>query len=249
MSIRVLIVDDEEPARHRLLDLLEFEQDVEVVGESPDGPSAIEDIQRKHPDLLYLDVQMPEMDGFEMLRHIAEAEMPAIVFVTAFNEYALRAFEAKALDYLLKPYSQERFRESLRRARQTLRNAEAFREFNTRLNQVLDRDIEPTIAVRDRDRIRLIRGRDIDWMKADRNYVEVHAQGSEHLVRGPLRVLQARLPTRSFLRIHNSYLVNVSSILELQPWFHGEFRLVLKDGTILKSSRTHSDALRKRFDL
>jgi two-component system LytT family response regulator len=250
--MRALIVDDEPPARARLRHFLEAEPDVELVAECASGPEAVEVIARTAPHVVFLDVQMPVMNGFEVLAALAPGPLPAIIFVTAYDEYALRAFEVHAVDYLLKPYSRERLREALAcaRARSTsaelvglehgllalvdeLRNAHAPRE---------------RIAVRSDGRVFFIAVADIDWVEAAANYVRLHARGESHVLRESMKNMETRLPARSFLRIHRSTIVNIDRIRELQPWFHGEYIVILHDGTKLTVSRAYVDRLHELID-
>ena len=250
MSISALIVDDEAPARKRLRDLLAKEADVDVVAECPDGPSAVDALLEHEPDVLFLDVQMPEMDGFEVLRLVGLDAAPVVVFVTAYDQHALEAFEARALDYLLKPFTGKRFGETLDRVRNTL-GASQHRD-------QLRRDLEgligssPTtierIPVRVGARIRFVSVEDIDWIEGDGNYVRLHASGQQHRIRGTLKRLAVKLAPQRFVRVHQSYVVNLDRVRELQPWSHGEFVVVMRDGAELISSRTYSGVLREMLD-
>lgn len=250
MSISALIVDDEAPARKRLRDLLAKESDVDVVAECPDGPSAVDALLEHEPDVLFLDVQMPEMDGFEVLRLVGLDVVPVVVFVTAYDQHAVEAFEARALDYLLKPFTGKRFGETLDRVRNTL-GASHDRD-------QLRRDLEglvgsgpatiERIPVREGTRIRFVAVEDIDWIEGDGNYVLLHASGQQHRVRSTLKRMAEKLAPQRFIRIHQSYVVNLGRVKELQPWSHGEFVVVMRDGAELISSRTYSGALREMLD-
>lgn len=251
MTLSAIIVDDEAPARKRLRDLLRDEGDVEVVAECQDGPSAVEAILRHGPDVLFLDVQMPEMDGFEVLRAVGSDQVPAVVFVTAYDRHAVEAFEARALDYLLKPFTRRRFRETLQRVRSTSKSAPDAKGLDERIEELLGavRPEVQRIPVRTGSRIRFVDMNDVDWIGGAGNYVILHVAGSEHRVRGSLKGFAAKLDARRFVRIHHSYIVNLDRVRELQPWSHGEFVVILQDGTQLTSSRTYSDALREALEL
>ena len=198
------------------------------------------------PDVLFLDVQMPEMDGFGVLDAVGPRAVPWVVFVTAYDEHALAAFEARAVDYLLKPFTRERFRETLARL-----GPRAPADLQARLERLLaDRPSRiERIPVKDGSRVRFVPVDAIDWIEGDGNYVRLHCGGAEHRVRGTLKSLAARLADRGFARIHHSYVVNLEHVSELQPWSHGEIVVVLAGGKKLVSSRTYSGALRRRLNL
>ena len=251
MTLSAIIVDDEAPARKRLRDLLRDEGDVEVVAECQDGPSAVEAILRHGADVLFLDVQMPEMDGFEVLKAVSSDQVPAVVFVTAYDRHAVEAFEARALDYLLKPFTRRRFRETLKRVRSTSKSLPGAKGLDERIEELLGA-VRPgvlRIAVRTGSRIRFVDVNDVEWIEGAGNYVILHVAGGEHRVRGSLKGFATKLDARRFVRIHNSYIVNLDRVRELQPWSHGEFVVILQDGAQLTSSRTYSDALREVLEL
>jgi two-component system LytT family response regulator len=249
--IRTVIVDDEPIARARVLSLLNEEPDIEVVGECSNGPDAVSTIAEKAPDLVFLDVQMPEMDGFEVARSLGPDRMPAVVFVTAFDQYALRAFEIHALDYLLKPFSAQRFKSSLSHVRQQF----AQRQATTLGRQLLDMlpDMpkrEPSrdrLVVKSSGRVYFVRIADIDWCEAAGNYVCLHVGTQSHMVRETMSRLEAQLDLRQFVRIHRSTIVNVDRIEELRSSFNGEHLVVLRDGRRLTLSRGYRDALQARL--
>ena len=247
-----MIVDDEPLARRRLRSLLGGEADVEIIGEYGNGRDAVHAIRESRPDLVFLDIQMPELDGFGVVREIGVAEMPAVVFVTAYDEYALKAFEVHAFDYLLKPVDRERFSSTLQRARSRARGEDT-RTLGVRLEALLTelgrRGQEPQrLPIRKDGRIFLVRPEDIDWLEADGNHVRVHVGKESHLIRETLSKLESRLPERAFMRIHRSTLVNVSRIREIQPWFQGDYVLLLTDGTRLTSGRSYRDRVRSLFE-
>ncbi len=244
--IRALIVDDEPAARDTIRALLAGDPEVTVVGECGDGRSALELIRRATPQLVFLDVQMPEMDGFAMLRHLEPAELPAVVFTTAYDQYALQAFEVHALDYLLKPFDDDRFREALGRAKERVRQGRVD-AVSRQLRDLLDgsvkaeRDAPPRyltrLVVRSGERTVVLAVRDIDWVEADGDALRIHAGRAEYALRQTLKDLERRLDPARLVRIHRSTLVNVERIRELQPYFRGELVVILHDGTRLKLSR------------
>jgi two-component system LytT family response regulator len=250
--MRALIVDDEPPARARLRRFLETEPDIELVGECASGPEAVEAIARMEPHVVFLDVQMPAMNGFDVLAALEPRQLPAIIFVTAYDEYALRAFEVHAVDYLLKPYSRERLREALScvRARTTPDELVGIGRGLLALAEELrsERTYSERIAVRSDGRVYFVPVEEIDWVEAAANYVRLHARGAAHVIRESMKSMEMRLPPRKFLRIHRSTIVNIERIRELQPWFHGEYIVILRDGTRLTVSRAFVDRLHELID-
>ncbi len=249
--IRVALVDDEPVAREGLRLWLAAETDVEIAGEAGTPAEAIALVKRERPDLLFLDVQMPDGDGFDVLEGIAETHLPEVIFVTAHEQHALRAFDLAALDFLLKPVREERFRIALERARRELaRGAE--REGPTRLAALLDdvrrgrgeeaRRIE-RFTVRERERIRFVPVGDVRWIGAAGNYAELHLAQGTHLVRATMAELEARLDPSRFARIHRGTLVRVDCILEIVAAAHGDFDVRLDDGTELRLSRRYRSRL------
>jgi len=249
--IRTLIVDDEPIARARVLSLLREEPDVDVVGECGSGTQAVSAIKATSPDLVFLDVQMPEMDGFEVARALGPERMPALVFVTAFDQYALQAFECHALDYLLKPFSAQRFKSALSHARQQLAQRQAT-TIGRQLLEILP-DMRPREPVRDRlvvrssGRVYFVRIADIDWCEAAGNYVRLHIGQQTHLVRGTMSHLESQLDPAQFVRIHRSAIVNVERIQELRSSFNGEYLITLNDKTRLTLSRGYREGLQARL--
>ena len=237
--LRALIVDDEPLARERIRSFLANEADVEVVGECADGESAVRAILQEEPDLVFLDVQMPGMDGFAVLRAIPAERLPLVVFVTAYNQHAIEAFEVHAVDYLLKPFKPSRFQEALRRARALLASRQTG-ELNQRLVDLLQASKPQHVtrlAVRTADRILFLRADQIDWIEAAGNYVVLHVGKETHILRETLGALEASLDPERFLRISRSALVAVDQIKELQPLFKGEYAVVLRDGQQLTMTR------------
>jgi two-component system, LytTR family, response regulator len=251
--ISVLVVDDEPPARRRILSLLAEQPDLRVVGECGNGREAIAAILELRPDLVFLDVQMPEVNGFEVIETIGPAAMPVVVFATAYDEFALRAFDAHALDYLLKPFEQERFERTLERVRLQLRRVRADGE-DQRL-RALVRALRGEVTrlerlpVRVGQRTRLIALDDVDYMEARSNYVRLHVGERSYLVRDTLSALEARLDRERFLRIHRSLIVNVARVEEVESLFAGEYVLYLRGGVRLTSGRTYRAALEVAFGL
>jgi len=251
MTIRTCIVDDEPLARERIRTLLSGEPDIEVVGESGDGPAAVATIRAARPDLLFLDVQMPGSDGFGVLQAL-EAEIPrAVIFVTAYDQYALQAFEVHALDYLLKPFSSRRFHRALQRARaELLRQAEG--DVHERILSLIEQFRHPRrperIVVRSVGRVSFLRIDEIDWVEAEGNYVRLHTGAASYLLRETMKGIEAKLDPDRFIRIHRSTIVNTDRIKELQPLFHGEYAVILRDGTRLTASRGPENKIRRLVD-
>lgn len=250
-GMRVLVVDDEAPARLRLTDLLRHDAQVTAVTEASDGQTAVRMILSDRPDLVLLDVQMPELDGMEVVETIGPERMPFTVFVTAYDQHAVRAFEANALDYLLKPFSDERLEATLARVKMRFDDLH-LRDFGqsvvramaagSALHRYLDR-----LAVRAGGVTRLLRVTDIDWMEAAGVYVNLHVAGKEVLYRGSLSELGQRLDPVRFVRIHRSAIVNIESIVQMEQLSHGEFELLLKDSARARVSRTYRAMLEQRL--
>jgi two-component system LytT family response regulator len=249
MKIRAFIVDDEPLARQRLRTLLESDADIEIAGECADGCQAVAALQEHKPDLLFLDVQMPRLDGFGVLAALRDVYLPVVIFVTAHDRYALQAFEVHALDYLLKPFDRERFRTALERAKAQVRREQSG-EVNQRLLALLQHVHETNkhlerLVVKSAGRVCFVRLEDIDWIEAAANYVRLHVGKETHLLRESLSGLEARLDGKRFLRIHRSFIVNIERIRELQPAFHGDYVIILQDGTELTLSRGYRDKLQE----
>ncbi len=250
MKIQALIVDDEELARDRIKRFLLEEPDIEVVGERADGLEAIEAIRELNPDLLFLDIQLPELDGFGVLARVGIESLPAVVFVTAYDDYALKAFDANALDYLLKPYNAERFRRAIQRARAHLQADSRLGEQLTSLLRHVkpDQKYLERLMVKSSGRVFFVRAHDLDWVSAEGNYLRLHSNGDTHLMRETMNRLESRLDPEKFIRIHRSTLVNIECIKELHPMFSGEYTVTLRDGTQLTLSRSYRDHLLGRFE-
>jgi len=247
--ISVLVVDDEAPARRRLTELLSRDRDITRVLEAKNGVAAVAAIQEERPDIVLLDVQMPGVDGFGVIEALGAEEMPLTVFVTAHDRFALRAFETDAVDYLLKPFGDERFEKTMDRIKRRLRDVRAgstaeANVFGPELLKLAARRAMPGefwqwLAVRTRDATRLVMAEDIDWVEAAGVYVTLHVRGEQLLYRAGLAVVANRLDPFQFVRIHKSSVVNLKSIASLERRSHGEFEVVLKDRTHLMLSRSY----------
>jgi two-component system, LytTR family, response regulator len=250
-KVRVVVADDEPLARDRLKTLLAREDWVDVVAECRDGNEAITCINRLQPDLVFLDIQMPGATGFEVIDAIGPARMPLVVFVTAFDQYALRAFEVHALDYLLKPFDRERFEQALGRARQQL-DRRNNGDLERRLLELVQ-DLKPAthrlerFVIKSGGRVFFVRAEEIDWIEAAGNYVKLHVGDETHLFRETMNALEAQLDADTFFRIHRSHIVNIERIKELQPWFNGEYVVFLHNGTRLTLSRGYREKLQERI--
>jgi two-component system LytT family response regulator len=247
VKIRTLIVDDEPLARERVRALLAEETDVEVVGECRDGQEAVEAIRRDAPDLVFLDVQIPEVDGFGVIERVGVDKIPVIVFVTAYDQYALQAFEVHAVDYLLKPFDQDRFQKALARARQSVQLRRGG-DVNERLVALLEDLKTPQghlerLVVKSSGRLFFLRAEEIDWIESSGNYVSLHVGPESHLLRETMNGIETKLDPARFIRIHRTAIVNIDRIRELQPLFHGEYDVVLRTGTTLTLSRGYRDRL------
>ncbi len=258
--LRVLIVDDEPLARARLRELLADDPDVEVIAEYANGADAVAGIPRDAPDLVLLDIQMPELDGFAVVRAVGPERMPAVVFVTASDAHAVRAFEVHAVDYVLKPVDRDRLIEAVRRAKHRIAGAGAGTAGDQEVRDRLARLIAEVsaavasgagapragtgrLAVKSDGRVLFVRTSDVDWIEAMDNYVRLHAGRDVHVMRETLSHLEERLPRGTFLRIHRSTIVNVERIREVQPWFAGDYVLILTDGTKLTTGRRYRAAV------
>ena len=248
--IRALIVDDEPLARERVRTLLAGEADIELVGECGDGAEAVAAIERLTPDLLFLDVQMPEVDGFEVLEALPGPRLPAVIFITAYDRYALRAFDVHALDYLLKPFDRERFGLALDRARTELARPEAGVSVTRRVLELLEsfrseRRHAARLVVRESGRVFFLRAAEIDWIEAVGNYARLHVGPRSHLLRETMKALESRLDPEQFVRIHRSRIANVERIRQLESSRRGDYVVVLSDGTHLASGRGYTERLQR----
>ncbi|HYW11465.1 MAG TPA: LytTR family DNA-binding domain-containing protein [Longimicrobium sp.] len=262
MSIRTLLVDDEPLAREGMRMSLASEPDIEIAGEAADGVQAVDAIRALRPDLVFLDVQMPEVDGLQVVERVGPGAMPAVIFVTAYHQHAVRAFELHAVDYLLKPVREERLRGALARARLRLASRsehalaarlesllEDFRALRERVpsgdgaEPAAARKFAVWISVAGRSSTQLVRVEDVDWFEAEGNYVRLHVGTTNHLIRSTLRGMEDQLDPATFIRIHRSTIVNVNRIREIQPWFGGDYIAILHDSRQLRVSRSHRDQL------
>ena len=250
--ISALVVDDEPLARQRICTLLSEYEEVVVVGECANGREAVGSIGQMKPDLIFLDIEMPEVNGFGVVEAIDSEFFPAIIFVTAYNEHAVKAFEVNALDYLLKPFDEDRFSIAIQRAKAHLASRQQLRgEFEQRMLSALEQIRAPEYAgrlvIKEEDRLCLIDVADVDWIEAAGKYVRLHTTGAVHLLREAMQNLEARLDPQKFARIHRSTIVNLDSVKSLEPTFHSEYRVTMNDGTELTLSRGYRAKLRERF--
>jgi two-component system LytT family response regulator len=247
MKIRALIVDDQLIAREAIRRLLATESDIEIVGLSATGSEALAAIKNDSPDLVFLDVRLPDMDGFSVLEELPPERLPVVVFVTANDEFALKAFDVHALDYVVKPISEERLQRALQRAREHLQRRGGG-TVDERLGALL-RDLKTSprqtdrLAVRSGGKVVFLRLADIDWVESADNYVKLHVGNETHMLRETMNALEQKLPTDRFLRISRSAMVNVEKIKELHPMFHGEYVVVLTNGARVNLTRSYRDKL------
>ncbi len=257
-KIRTLIVDDEPLARRNLRLLLEKDPQIEIVDECRNGREAVKAINELAPDLLFLDIQMPEMDGFEVIENVGAESIHAIIFVTAFDQYALKAFEVHALDYLLKPFDDARFKQALQQAKAQIEQREINKISKKLLALLEDRESKREHSPREKsyltrlmvklaNRVVLLKVSEIDWIEADGNYAKLHVGRKAHLLREKMHDLEAQLDPQDFVRIHRSIIVNLERIKELHPHFNGDYIVVLEDGVQLKLSRSRREQLESRL--
>jgi two-component system LytT family response regulator len=250
MTLRVVVADDEPLGRQRLVRLLQSEPDTDVVAACADGEEAVEAIREHAPDIVLLDIQMPQLDGFEVVAALGDAHQPAVIFVTAHDQYALRAFEVHAFDYLLKPVDQDRLREAMARAVPGGRNPPGgtTRRILTLLEELNARDRvrgRDRLVVRTPERAFFLRCETIDWIEAAGKFVHLHVSRAVHALRESMAELEQELDPARFLRISRSVIVNIDRIQEIQPWFQGDYVLILTDGTRLTSTRGYRDNMRR----
>lgn len=247
MPIRALIVDDEPLAREIVREMLRRDPEIEVIGEASNGLEAVAAIEEHAPDIVFLDVQMPEMDGFGVLEAISLERLPAVIFVTAYDQYAVRAFEVHAFDYLLKPFDWQRFEDALGRAKaQIKRDDDLSQKLDALLQEMRKRPGRAErLIIKTNGRVIFLRTEEIDWIEAEGNYVRLHAGKESFLQRETISSLEARLDGREFLRIHRSTIVNIDRVQELRPWFQGDYCVILRDGTQLPLSRNYWEKLKQ----
>ena len=261
-TVRALIVDDEMLARDTLRLLLEQHEQITIVGDCENGKEAVKAIRKERPDLVFLDIQMPEMNGFEVVETIGTEEMPVVIFVTAYDQYALQAFEARALDYLLKPFDDERFDQALERALERIHQRQVGALSTQLVDLLSNRQDEVAeepqgtpdstqdgylerIMIKERGSMFFVKVEDIEWIAAAGDYVSLHLGPKNHLIRETMGGLLKKLDPRRFVRIHRSNIVNVEQIKELKPYFHGDYIVILKNGKELKLSRRYWDQVEK----
>ena len=257
--LTAIVADDEKIARRRLVRLIEETGAAEVVAACAGGREAIDQTIALQPQLLFLDVQMPDVDGFQVLNAITGKASPATVFVTAFDQYAVRAFEVHAVDYLLKPYDTARFREAFNRAKDRAQASGGNGKVEDERMRALLADYLATtqatsprqpldrVAVKVDGVLKIVRTADVDWWETDGNYIRLHVGGTSHLIRMTAASIEPQLDPRSFIRIHRRYIVNVDRIVEVQPWFAGDAIIVLRNGAKLRLSRTYRERLHNRL--
>jgi two-component system LytT family response regulator len=246
-----VVADDEVLARERLRALLEAEPDIEVVGEAGNGRETVASIQELQPDLLFLDVQMPVLDGLGVVEAVGAEKMPAVIFVTAYDRYALQAFEVHALDYLLKPFDRARFQKALDHAREQLAR-EKTAGLSDRLVALLEdvpgnRKTLDRLVIKSAGRVFFVKTDEIDWIEAAGNYARIHVGSEAHLLRETMSALEEKLDGNKFVRIHRSTIVNLERIQELQPWFHGDYVVILRNGRQLTLSRGYRQRMQELF--
>ena len=250
-KVKILIVDDEPLGRKMVRQMLNAHSDVEIIGECENGADAILKTKSSSPDLIFLDIQMPKMDGFSFIKEIANEKQPAIIFVTAYDEYAIRAFEVNAADYLLKPYNQERFEQAFERGVQQVQNSNTD-EINEQLREFLSenkspRDFVQRFIIKSSGRVFFLKSDEVFWIEAEGNYVMMHTKNNHYLFREAISKLEETLNPQKFQRIGRSTIVNLDFVQELQPWFRGNYKVILKDGTELKLSPHYRPNLNKYF--
>ncbi len=246
--IRTLLVDDEPPARTAIRQLLAADPEIDVLGECDNGEDAVSTISKQHPDLVYLDVQMPELNGLQVVERIGVDHMPVAIFVTAYERYAVQAFEIHAADYLLKPVEARRFAEALKRAKSRIAGKDLNREVLRRLLDEVGRkheQIAERLPIVRRGSVSFVNTVDIDWIEADGNYTRLHVGSREFEIRETLAGVARKLDPNLFVRIHRCTIVNIRSIREIHPWFRGHHVVLLTSGTELRMSRYQSEAARR----
>ncbi|MGB0522975.1 MAG: LytR/AlgR family response regulator transcription factor [Flammeovirgaceae bacterium] len=255
--VKVVIVDDEHYAREVVRHLLERDATISILAECANGYEAVEAIVKLKPDLVFLDIQMPEMDGFQVIKQVEHFCRPYYIFATAYDSFALQAFDVNALDYLLKPFDDERFYRALHKAK-----AQIFQQGVDEIGEKLSGLIEyaqansksvgqylSRIPIKEKGRIRFIQTAYIDWVEAADQYVQIHVGPEKHVIRESMNTLETQLDPKLFFRIHRSSIVNLNRIQELQPYFKGDYMVILQDGTQLKLTRTRKEAFQRAFGI
>lgn len=252
MNIRTLIVDDEPLARDRVKRFLRDEADIDVIGECGNGADAVSTIREKKPDLVFLDIQMPEKNGFEVIKSLNGKQLPTIIFVTAYDQYALQAFDVHALDYLLKPFNRERIHRSVTRAREQIEH-KRIGSLDERLTSLIadlktEKKYLERLVVKSVGRVFFLKTEEIDWIEAAGNYVKLHIGRESHMIRETMNGIEAKLDPDIFLRIHRSTVVHIDRIKELHPMFSGDYAVILRDGTELALSRNYREHFLELFE-
>lgn len=252
MKIRTLIVDDEPLARDRVRRFLRDETEIEIVGECGNGAEAIEFIKKEKPELVFLDIQMPEKNGFDVIKSLDAKTIPTIIFVTAYDQYALQAFDASALDYLLKPFNRERFHRAVKRACEHIENKKRGNLDERIASLIADLKTEKKylerLVVKSVGRVFFLKIDEIDWIEAAGNYLKLHVGRESHLIRETMNAIEAKLNPDKFLRIHRSTIVNIDRIKELHPMFSGDYDVVLQNGTKITLSRNYRERFLELFE-
>ena len=252
MKLRTLIVDDEPLARERIKRFLRDEPEIEIIGECGNGTDAIAAIKNDKPELVFLDIQMPEKTGFDVIKTLGSSHMPAIVFVTAYDQYALQAFDVHALDYLLKPFTRERIHRAVARARESMENRRYGNLDERLISLIADLKAEKKylerLVVKSTGRVFFLRSDEIDWIEAAGNYVKLHVGRETHMIRETMNGIEAKLDPDKFLRIHRSTVVHIDRIKELHPMFSGDYAVILRDGTELALSRNYRERFLELFE-
>jgi len=252
MSIRTLIIDDEPLARERVKRFLRDEDEIEIIGECTNGVDAVGAIKEKKPDLVFLDIQMPEKNGFEVIKSLSSKSLPTVIFVTAYDQYALQAFDVHALDYLLKPFTRERIHRAVVRAREQI-DGKRYGKIDERLASLIadlktEKKYLERLVVKSTGRVFFLRVDEIDWIEAAGNYVKLHVGRETHMIRETMNGIEAKLDPDKFLRIHRSTVVHIDRIKELHPMFSGDYAVILRDGTELALSRNFRDRFVELFE-
>lgn len=250
-ALRIILIDDEPLARQKLRHFIKKEEGIEIVDECMNGQEGIAAIRAKAPDLIFLDIQMPEMDGFEMLRALKDDELPGIIFVTAYDEFALKAFEVHALDYLLKPFDRDRFLQALTHARDRLKPP-ASDDVQTQLRSLLDVVTQSAhsadrLMIKSDGKVLFVKKDDIDWLEAAGNYIKLHCGADTHMLRETMNGILTQLDASKFLRIHRATIVNIERIKEMHPWFNGEYKIILTTNAQLVMSRGCHEQFTRTF--
>ena len=252
MSIRTMIIDDEPLARERVKRFLRDEDEIEIIGECSNGVDAVGAIKERKPDLVFLDIQMPEKNGFEVIRSLSGKYLPTVVFVTAYDQYALQAFDVHALDYLLKPFTRERLHRAVMRAREQI-DGKRFGRIDERLTSLIadlktEKKYLERLVVKTTGRVFFLKSDEIDWIEAAGNYVKLHVGRETHMIRETMNGIETKLDPDRFLRIHRSTVVHIDRIKELHPMFSGDYAVILRDGTELALSRNYRERFVELFE-